>query len=74
MLSFKMLHMHYCHPTNFSTLVQDHRTLNLDESQMQVFRDLQGKLKKTLLAIKALAKAQQRGQRGAGGDSEFEEI
>ena len=40
------------------TLVQDCQTLNLNKLQMQVFHELQGKLKEILLAIKALEKAQ----------------
>jgi hypothetical protein len=61
--------------TKSPTLAQDRRTLNLDESQMQVFRELQGKIKDILLAIKALATARRKGQGGAGGrDSEFEEV
>jgi hypothetical protein len=56
--------MHYCHLTflcllmESPALVQDRHTLNLDELQMQVFHELQGKLKEILLAIKALVKAQ----------------
>ena len=49
-------------------LVQDRHTLNLDELQMQVFHELQGKLKEILLAIKALEKAQWKGQ---GGQAEI---
>ena len=61
--------------TKSPTLAQDRHTLNLDESQMQVFRELQGKIKDILLAIKALATARRKGQGGAGGrDSEFEEV
>ena len=56
------------------TLVQDCQTLNLNKLQMQVFHELQGKLKEILLAIKALAKAQWKDQGGVGGDSEFEKI
>jgi hypothetical protein len=46
--------------------------LSLDESQMQVFRELQGKLKEILLAIKALASARRKGQGKAAGDTEFD--
>ena len=46
--------------------------LNLDDSQMQVFRELQGKLKEISLAIKALATAWQKGQGKAAEDKEFD--
>jgi len=39
------------------TLVQDRRTLNLDESQMQVFRGVAGKTEGNLACHQALAKA-----------------
>ena len=47
--------------------------LNLDESQIQVFHELRGKLKEISLAIKALATARRKGQGKAAGDSEFED-
>jgi len=47
--------------------------LNLDESQMQVFCELQGKLKEILLAIKGLATVWRKGQGKAARDSEFED-
>jgi hypothetical protein len=46
--------------------------LNLDDSQMQVFRQLQSKLKEILLAIKSLATARRKGQ-GKAGYEDFEE-
>jgi hypothetical protein len=55
--------------TESPTPTQDRRMLNLDDSQMQVFRQLQGKLKEILLAIKSLATARRKGQ----GNEEFED-
>ena len=71
--------MHYCHLrlllllTESPTPMQGRCMLNLDKSQMQVFRELQGKLKEILLAIKGLATVWRKGQGKAARDSEFED-
>ena len=52
------------------TPVQDRHMLNFDESQIQVFHELRGKLKEISLAIKAWEIVQRIGARKGG---EFED-
>jgi hypothetical protein len=50
------------------TLSQDGRTLTLDDTQLQIFNELQGKLQGILRAVKAIVAARKKG-RGRAGDA-----
>jgi hypothetical protein len=51
------------------TLSQDGRTLTLDDTQLQIFNDLQGKLQEISRAVKAIVAARKKG-RGAAGSTD----
>jgi hypothetical protein len=51
------------------TLSQDGQTLTLDDTQLQIFNDLQGKLQEISRAVKAIVAARKKG-RGAAGSTD----
>jgi hypothetical protein len=55
-----------CTLTATPTLSQDGRTLTLDDTQLQIFNDLQGKLQAISRAVKAIVAARKKGQGAAG--------
>src|ERR1700676_3480210 len=48
------------------TLSQDGRTLTLDDTQLQIFNELWGKLQDILRVVKAVVVARKKGRGGAG--------
>ena len=55
--------------TTIPTLSQDGRTLTLDDTQFQIFNELQGKLQELLRAVKAIVAARKK-TRGAARNAD----
>src|SRR5882762_140304 len=53
------------------TLSQDGRTLTLDDTQLQIFNELLGKLQHIYREVKAVVAARKKG-RGGAGDAEMD--
>jgi len=49
-----------------TNLSQDGRTLTVEDTQIQVFNELQGKLQDVLKAVKAIVAARKKGRRKSG--------